>query len=780
MSDNDSGSSSSKELVPRPSAKLRTVQAKTALSRRGESHQAVTVPFMLNAVRRWWKVAVPIGLLLVGVGGWYVYWSFVPVYQANTLLRIGPTQSILYPSREDSRSAQSFAATQMEQMRHPLVLESVARAMISGQLGQSDGQVEESELAQSLSKRLVFEQLGQSELFELSFQHPDPGVAADIVNTVVQTYLNLRAETLRKHQTKVDGLLQGYRDTWFDKIGELRGIVSQLSADAAAIEARLASAGRGIAGVNTLLAPVRSTRLAELENSLSTAEGERVVLNARIEAAEELAASDLIEVPDWRIEREIEANQEVAALEAALWDGRARLRDLEARLVSPDKNADYVALREKIGQLEEELSQLREELTERVKVELEDGLSATFGSDLAQMRSQLIWQDKVIEVLKDEIEPLKDEYAKEQEKSNEELSNRTMAGQPGVDLSELTSLASTRGNLAAKESELSHAEGVYDRITERMRQLEIESNADDRVACLRPAEPPTTPVESLPWKIIAIVSLIGLCLPFGLAIVWERVVQRVNNPQDLEQDPNLSVLAEITRLPARVRRSDAFASNGNGRPAKVFEESVNNLAASLTLSEDLRSARTLAVTSAAKHEGKTSLAVALPASIARACGKPVLLIDGDMRSPDVHNVFGIPLEPGLVGVLRGKCSLQDAIVTKGTNSVHVLPAGKLRANPLSLLTSEALKSLLDEALDSYHCIIIDTPPILAAAEALVLAKAVDACLMCAMRDVSRVDQVRRACERLATVGVQPIGAVFNGVPARRYAYRYGTYDYANG
>ena len=75
--------------------------------------------------------------------------------------------------------------------------------------------------------------------------------------------------------------------------------------------------------------------------------------------------------------------------------------------------------------------------------------------------------------------------------------------------------------------------------------------------------------------------------------------------------------------------------------------------------------------------------------------------------------------------------------------------------------------------------IIDTPPVLAASEALVLAKAADASLVCAMRDVSRADQVRKASERLLAAGSRVIGTVLNGVPARQYAYRYGTYAHSS-
>jgi hypothetical protein len=86
---------------------------------------------------------------------------------------------------------------------------------------------------------------------------------------------------------------------------------------------------------------------------------------------------------------------------------------------------------------------------------------------------------------------------------------------------------------------------------------------------------------------------------------------------------------------------------------------------------------------------------------------------------------------------------------------------------------------LDKIRDSYRYVVIDTPPVLAASEALVLAKNADASLICAMRDSSRVDQIRRTYDRLLGAEANPVGVVLNGIPARRYAYRYGAYGYTH-
>jgi capsular exopolysaccharide synthesis family protein len=207
---------------------------------------------------------------------------------------------------------------------------------------------------------------------------------------------------------------------------------------------------------------------------------------------------------------------------------------------------------------------------------------------------------------------------------------------------------------------------------------------------------------------------------------------------------------------------------------QAFEESVDGLKASLLFSDEFGGAKVLAVLSAAPGEGKTSAAAQLAISIARATGKPTLLIDGDMRSPAVHEVFDVCLGPGLAQVLAGETAFEEAVVPDATGRVDVLPAGTLEENPHRLFGSGAWSSLLQEVSARYEHIILDTPPVLAAGESLAMAKTADACVMCAMWGTSRIDQVVKARKRLQAVGARVAGIVLNGVSTRQYPFHYGS------
>jgi capsular exopolysaccharide synthesis family protein len=193
------------------------------------------------------------------------------------------------------------------------------------------------------------------------------------------------------------------------------------------------------------------------------------------------------------------------------------------------------------------------------------------------------------------------------------------------------------------------------------------------------------------------------------------------------------------------------------------------------LAEPQVASRALAVCSAVAGEGKTSVASQLALSVARSTGERTLLIDADLRAPDLHHVFGVENDLGLTQVLGRRREAERAIATTWSDHVYLLPAGTLQTSPHKLFGDGGFDRLLAELRPIYRHIIIDTSPILSASESLVLAKAADAALLCVMRDASRIDQVRQAYERLASTGARPLGAILNGVPTGRYAYLYGNY-----
>jgi capsular exopolysaccharide synthesis family protein len=231
----------------------------------------------------------------------------------------------------------------------------------------------------------------------------------------------------------------------------------------------------------------------------------------------------------------------------------------------------------------------------------------------------------------------------------------------------------------------------------------------------------------------------------------------------------------VARLPLVPGVNNARNSE---REVSLFEESVDSLRTCLLLGNQGEHVHIIAVASAISGEGKTSVATQLAVSIARATRQPTLIIDADMRSPDVHRIFQMENSGGLASILQSEATLEEALHTEWNDYIHVLPAGRATTNPHTLLNSALFRDLLAECRTKYTHIVIDTPPILLASESLVVAKESDGTLLCTMRDHSRERQVHSACERLRAVGARTLGTVLSGIPSRQYAAKYGNYSYS--
>jgi Mrp family chromosome partitioning ATPase len=130
---------------------------------------------------------------------------------------------------------------------------------------------------------------------------------------------------------------------------------------------------------------------------------------------------------------------------------------------------------------------------------------------------------------------------------------------------------------------------------------------------------------------------------------------------------------------------------------------------------------------------------------------------------------------GLVGYLNGTDEWRDLVDRDWNDSIHLMTSGQLKGSPHRLLSNGRFEKLIEEARQEYDYIVVDTPPVLPASEALLFAKVADAVLMCALRDKSRIEQLVQAYQRLESSGCKVAGSVLSGVPVREYASYYGDY-----
>jgi capsular exopolysaccharide synthesis family protein len=342
-------------------------------------------------------------------------------------------------------------------------------------------------------------------------------------------------------------------------------------------------------------------------------------------------------------------------------------------------------------------------------------------------------------------------------------------------LTSLKQSSATSVDLQFAEADLEEWNNIRATVHNRRIQLQTERDAMDSVRELERAIAPRLPIEELPYKQLALGGILAATFPFLIALLLEIRTRRVDDAAQLESRTRLSVLGEISTIPVATNGKLSKRKRSHARELRLFEESVDSLSTTLILREDLKGSQVFTVTSALSGEGKTSVSCQLVVSMARATGKKVLLVDGDLRAPDVHHVFGRQMSPGLVGYLSGDGDWREYVDRDWNESIHILSAGYLKGSPHRLMSSGRFEKMIAEAREEYGFIVVDTPPVLPASEALLFATAADAVLICALRDKSRIEQMVQAFARMESAGARVAGSVLSGVPVKEYASYYGDY-----
>ena len=698
---------------------------------------AVDMNLVLNAVHYWWKLALPVALVAAALAAGIVAYVSKPKYTASAWLIIREKpEYLLNPAvMEDPRK---FVQNQMELMRSPPVIDPVANkpeVFATPELAKGDP-------AERLRRLLKVRSQGQSDFFVIEFTSQTPQKAALIVNEVSRAYLMLQDRDLSKRMEATITRLEKQRADQQQLIERLRDQVQEKTKTLTGVDPFATKAAGSQMAIQDSLSPLQMQIVdAEIDHALTA---------AQVEAEEELLKKESFEVAASEIEQRVMSLPEITNLRRKILEAQTMMQEHERIARDLSKNASYQRLVKQKSDDEQRVQSRVTELRGVVKADLEKAARLKRTEEVAGMRKTMEARRLAVDILR--------------ERMQKERANQQVYKGETVELEFLR----TDYESAAK---------VFEAINERIVSMRLEQHAPDRVMLFKEATAPLFPDEALPFKQMGLVGALAFVAPFGLALAYEMYHRRVSSRRQLESTSRMPVVAEVTTMP-RVMASASLTQREQGnRELQLFEESIYGLRTHLLLSQPKGGMRTLAIASAISREGKTSVAVQLALSIARSTGEPTLLIDGDLRCPDIHRIFEIERSPGLCELLSGGASAESAIETGFSPTLHLLPAGKLDTVPHRLLGGSAFPRLLEQLQQKYHYIVIDTPPILPASEALLIARAADATVVCARRDYSRLDQVTEAYSRLKSAGVQVSGTVLNGITPSSYTYRYGSYYY---
>ena len=414
-----------------------------------------------------------------------------------------------------------------------------------------------------------------------------------------------------------------------------------------------------------------------------------------------------------------------------------RIQETEVRRQMSDLSAKYGDRHPRMVTIRNELADVQRKIAE------ESGkIRSSLGND--------------VDVAAARVKTLEDQLAALQDK------NRLSSG-AGVQLAELTRQA---------ESDRVLYESFLNRSKEIAQMDFVRSDA--RV--IYEAEVPLGPSKPNKPLFIVLATMLGFGLGVGLVLLLEAMDSGFRTVAQLEKASASAVLGMLAELPADANRV-RFVTE---KPSSAFTEGVRAVRTALGFAKPDTNVKVILVTSSVPQEGKSLFAASL-AQVAAMGGHRVLLIDGDMRRPTQAKSFGLDIKAGLAEVLAGQAALKSAVLPVRGTSLSVLASLPNTQFAQELLGSGKMKALLDELRKDYDTIVIDSPPVMAVADAQTLSTMADASLYMVRWGTTPRPLAMNGMRQMLATQLGITGVVMTRVDMERQkAYGFGDYGFYYG
>ncbi len=287
-----------------------------------------------------------------------------------------------------------------------------------------------------------------------------------------------------------------------------------------------------------------------------------------------------------------------------------------------------------------------------------------------------------------------------------------------------------------------------------------------------PAGIPSEPSFPKPALLLGLALIGSGVLGLLLILILELIDGGFRSGEQFEQATGIPSIGFVpmTRKPDDYKTLPGYVA---GRPASAFGESMRTLSWSLKLAFPDEPPKVVLVTSSLPDEGKTTIASSMATSQSKA-GQRVVLIDADIRRATCHELTGVEREPGLTNLLAGDASLEQVMSTSEWSGLKVIAAGTPSPHAPNLLGSQKMNDLLRDLSDRFDLVIIDSPPLLAAADARILSRVADATVLVVRWGKTRRPVAKLAVRQLESAGARLAGGLLSMVDVKRNAkYSYG-------
>jgi capsular exopolysaccharide synthesis family protein len=629
----------------------------------------------------------------------------------------------------------------------------------------------DSEAMIRLFDMVEFESEPEQSLIRIVARSQYPEEAAAIANSYANAYRIYSRESARAGVTAARDFLETQLEQRQEDISEVESEWQQFARrNAVAIEGQ--DGGR----VATDYVEMMGQR-DQLEFQLQEEQRTLDMLVDRLAEAEESFRTD------------VEGEQSVQSMQNRIAALDQQIADLEAQaepyyINNPELRGNESQVRE-LNQIKtqiEGLNDRKERLTAEL-VELASDPSVQVGEGaalgrLTELRARIDEQEAAVRQLQGQVDRL----------------NNRIAGYEGR-IEQIPEQTVEREQLARR---LDQAEQFYQDIArELQRTIVTEESELGYVQVIRSASIPVLPVSPNMQQNLILGLLLGLAFGIGGAFIRQAMNWQIYDPEDI-QSQGFSLVGVIPDMKKEIKNSfnGRTSVEVDGRklstalmpllnPWSPVTENYRlirtNLQFAQTNAEDMP--EVLMITSPEPGDGKSTSAVNLAITIALS-GRKVLLIDGDLRRPTTHKMLGVNRSPGLAEMLTDSTK-REIVQRTFIENLYYVPAGTVKVPPTELLDSSRMRQLIALGRSRCDVVIIDTPPVLGATDALVVSSLCDAVLVVASANKTDMRSLKAVKETFAGVNVPLAGIIFNRFDAAKshssYAYGYGynnAYDYA--
>ena len=310
---------------------------------------------------------------------------------------------------------------------------------------------------------------------------------------------------------------------------------------------------------------------------------------------------------------------------------------------------------------------------------------------------------------------------------------------------------------------------LYETVLSRFKEIDVQQSdviqPDARVISY--ATVPGSPSKPNKRMIVAAGLILSLIVGVSLAFVREQLDTGFRTLEQIEEATGVPTIGHVPRI-GRVGRSvHRIANFVVDKPNSAFAESLRTLRTALLLSNVDRPPKVVMFTSAVPGEGKTLTALST-ARAAAMSGQKVLIIDCDLRKPSVQDFLEVPNDSGIVECLSHEKGLEDVIQMDFKSGAHFILAGPKAPNPTDVLASDQMRDFLAALTDAYDLIVLDTPPVMAVSDSLVLSRMADKIVFLVRWERTRREATVTAVRRILESGAELAGIVLTQVDAKRH------------